>query len=250
MGTAREVRHDRAEGERVSPTRLPGPTRLAGVAGLALAAVLLSGCGSTPGWNAGIAARVDGHTVSMDRVDQVTDTYCGAVEGQLEGDQALPLHYLRGQVASSLALRLAADQFAAEQGVDPDAEYAQALEQAEPQLAALSEEARQAVIDVDGASIYVGAVEKAAGRKILQERGRPTASEDAVRKAGARAFGKWLADQDVRLDPRFGVTIDGGRTAATDTSLSYALGKTATDADADQPDTTYAAGLPGNQRCG
>jgi peptidyl-prolyl cis-trans isomerase SurA len=231
----------------VSLTPLPRRIRLAG---LAVAAVLLSGCGSTPGWNAGVAARVDGQTVSMDRVDQVTDTYCGAVEGQLQSGQALPLHYLRGQVAGSLALRLAADQFAAEQGVDPDAEYAQALQQAEPQLASLSEDARQAVIDVDGASVYVGAVEKAAGQQLLEERGRSTSNEDAVRKAGATAFAKWLADQDVRLDPRFGVSISGGRAEASDTSVSYALGRTATDADADQPDTTYAAGLPSNQRCG
>jgi peptidyl-prolyl cis-trans isomerase SurA len=231
----------------VSPTRSRGP---AGLAGLALAAVLLTGCGSTPGWNPGVAARVDGGTVSMDRVDEVTGTYCTAVARQLQSGQALPLHYLRGQVASSLALRLAADRFAAEQGVDPDPEYDQALQQAEPQLAALSESARQAVIDVDGASIYVGAVEKAAGRKLLEQQGRATTDEDAVRRAGARAFRQWLADQDVRLDPRLGVSIDSGRAAASDTSLSYALGRTATDADADQPDASYAAGLPRNQRCG
>ena len=36
----------------------------------------------------------------------------------------------------------------------------------------------------------------------------------------------------------------------SDTSISFALGDTATKADADTPDTDYVAALPDTQRCG
>lgn len=226
-------------------------TRLRRLAGLALAStVLLTGCGSVPGFNPGVAARVGDQTISMDRVDEVTTSYCEAAERQLQEGQVLPQHYLRGQVAGALALRAAADRFAAEHGVSPDVEYDQAVQQAEQSLSTLPEDERQAIIDVQGVSVYVGAVEKSVGMKLRQEQGRSTSDEDAVRATGHRAFSTWLEDQDIELDPRFGVSIDGGKTAASDTSLSYAVSDTAKSADAGQPDTTYAAGLPDNQRCG
>lgn len=226
------------------------PTRLRGLAGLVLAStVLLTGCGVS-GFNPGVAARVGDETISLDRVDEVTTSYCAAAEKQLQQGQVLPQHYLRGQVAGALALRAAADRFAAEHGVSPDVEYDQAVQQAEQSLSTLPEDERQAIIDVQGVSVYVGAVEKSVGAELRQEHGRSTSDEDAVRRTGHRAFVQWLADQDVQLDPRFGVSIEGGATKPDDTSLSYALGDTARSADAQQPDATYAAGLPDDQRCG
>jgi peptidyl-prolyl cis-trans isomerase SurA len=220
--------------------------RLRTLAGLALAStLLLTGCGSVPAFNPGVAARVDGDTISLGRVDDVATSYCDAAEKQLQAGQVLPMHYLRGRVAGSLALRVAADRFAAAHGVSADSAYDTAVRNAQSQLAGLPEDQRQALIDVQGAAIYVQAVEKSVGASL-----GATGSEKAQVAAGQKAFQKWLDDQDIRLDPRFGVSIADGEVKPVDTSVSYPLGATAKSADADQPDTTYAGGLPETQRCG
>jgi hypothetical protein len=219
-------------------------TRLRTLAGLGLAStLLLTGCGAVPDLNPGVAARVGDDTVSMTRVDDVATSYCGAAEAQLQAGQVLPQHYLRGQVAGALALRAAVDQFAAEQGVTATDDYDQAVSRAKESLVDLPDDQVQALVDVQGAPIYVQAVERAVG----EEQGE---TGGAAVKAGEKEFLAWLDDQDISLDPRFGISIDEGTTATADTSLSYPLGDTAQQADADEPDTTYAAGLPDNQRCG
>jgi peptidyl-prolyl cis-trans isomerase SurA len=221
------------------------PTGLAGL-GLALAAtVLLTGCNDVPALNPGVAARVGDDTISMGSVDDTATAYCQAAEKQLQEDQSLPQHYVRSQVAGSLALRSAADQFAAAHGVTADPSYDQAVQQAEQSLSDLSESQRQAIIDVQGAPTYVAAVEKAVGGSLGGSGG-----DKAQAAAGQQAFQDWLADQDIRIDPRFGVSIDSGAAQPSDTSLSFALSDTSTKADADQPDTEYAGALPDNQRCG
>jgi hypothetical protein len=221
------------------------PTRLAGL-GLALAAtVLLTGCNNVPALNPGVAARVGDDTISMGTIDDTAAAYCQAAETQLQEGQALPQHYVRSQVAGSLALRSAADQFAAAHGVTADPSYDQAVQQAEQSLSDLSEAQRQAIIDVQGASTYVSAVEKAVGQSLGGSGG-----DKAQTAAGQRAFQDWLADQDIRIDPRLGVSIDSGASQPSDTSLSFALSDTSTKANADQPDSEYAGALPDNQRCG
>lgn len=221
------------------------PTRLGGLA-LALAAtVLLTGCDDVPAFSPGVAAQVGDHTVAKSRVDDVSVAYCQAAEKQLQEDQALPGHYLRGQVAGSLALRAAADQFAAEHGVTADPSYDQAVQQAEQSLADLTEAQRQAIIDVQGAATYVHAVETSVGASLGD-----TGGAKAKLAAGQQAFQDWLDSHDVRIDPVYGVSIDDGTSKPADTGLSFALSDTATKADADQPDTEYAGTLPDSQRCG
>ena len=224
--------------------------RLRSIAGLALAStVLLTGCDSTPAFNPGVAARVGGETISLGTVADVSKAYCSAAAEQFPEGQVLPGHYVSDRVAGTLALRLAADEFAADLGVSADEEYAQAEEAFRLSLGALTEDQQEAVVDVEGASTYVGAVQKAAGEKILADEGR-TAGERAARRLGQEAFVAWLDDNDVRIDPRFSVAIVDGEIAGNDTSLSFALGQTATAADAGSPDTEYAAALPESQRCG
>lgn len=214
--------------------------------GVALAsAVFLTGCDAAPDFRPGVAAQVGGDTISLHQVDDVSASFCDYVETQLQSGQVLANHYVRGQVAGALALRAAADQFAAEQGVSADASYDAAVKQAEQSLAKLPQDQVQAVIDVQGVNTYVQAVEKAAGAKL-----DPSGAADAQTAAGQKAFRTWLKDHDVSVDPRFGVSIDKGSTAAVDTSLSFGLSDTATKADAAQPDTDYAGDLPATQRCG
>lgn len=218
-------------------------TRIRLIALASASIFVLTGCGTVSGFNPGVAARVGDDTVTMNRVDDVTAAYCRAAEAQLQEGQVLPQHYLRGQVAGALALRVAADQFAAEQGVSASEDYDQAVAQARDQLGSMPEDQIEALIDVQGVPIYVQAVEKSVG----EQQG---ASGNAATKAGEQEFLTWLDDHDIDLDPRFGVSIEKGVTAPADTSLSYGLSDTSTKANADQPDTDYAAALPDSQRCG
>jgi peptidyl-prolyl cis-trans isomerase SurA len=212
-----------------------------------VSAVLLTGCGSVPDLNPGVAARVGDETVSTDRVRTVADDYCAAAVPQLQQQgQVFPRHYLNGQVASALALRSAADQVLASYDVQPDPSYDKAVANAESQLGDLSATQRDALIEVQGVQLYVKAVELAVGRSDLGS----SASDDDAEAAGAKVFESWLDDHHVAIDPRYGVTIDKGKSGIADTGVSFAVSDTAKQADADNPDATYAATLPESQRCG
>jgi peptidyl-prolyl cis-trans isomerase SurA len=237
----------------VTPTRARSLARP--WAGLAVAAVLitgLTGCGAAPALEPGVAARVGDARISVDQVDQVTEHYCEAAERQLSQGQVIALHLLRGQTAGALALRSAAEQFAADRGVTADPSYDRAVQNAEQSLASLSSDERQALIDVQGAGAYVSAVELAAGRRIVAQQGTTggAAADKAAQAAGAAAFRTWLADHDVHLDPRFGVSITDGQPKPVDTSLSYPVSDAAKSGAATDADPTYAAALPSTQRCG
>jgi peptidyl-prolyl cis-trans isomerase SurA len=223
-------------------------SRVAGLAVVAVASmVVLSGCGSTPDLNPGVAARVGDDTVSVQHVADVAAGYCAAAEPQLQ-DQVLPNHYLNAQVASSIALRSAADQMMAEHDVTVDESYTKAEDAArnDDSLAKLSDSARDALIEVQGAQTYVNAAEISVGKDALGA----SATADDAQAFGAKVFLAWLADHDVKFDPKYGVAIVDGKSVIEDTSLSYALSDTATKADATTPDTTYAGALPDAQRCG
>jgi peptidyl-prolyl cis-trans isomerase SurA len=207
--------------------------------------LLLTGCGSVPGFNPGVAVRVQDDSVSTDQVRATATAYCSASMKTQPG-QAVPNHYVAGLAASSYALRTAADQLMADHDVTIDDSYDQAIDGAQKQLASLTDTQREAVVQVGAASLYVAAAETAVGRDVLG--GSP--SDDDAQAAGAKEFASWLDDHDVRIDPRYGVSIDKGTVVAADTSLSFALGDTAKKADAAQPDATYAGALPASQRCG
>ena len=223
-------------------------TRVRGLVGLALVStVLLTGCGSTPDLNPGVAARVGDDTVSVQHVADVAAGYCAAAEPQLQG-QVLPNHYLNAQVASSIALRSAADQMMAKYDVTVDESYTKAEDAArkDDSLAELSDSARDALIEVQGAQTYVNAAEISVGKDALGA----SATADDAQAFGAKVFLAWLADHDVKFDPKYGVAIVEGKSVIEDTSLSYALSDTATKADATTPDSVYAGALPDSQRCG
>jgi peptidyl-prolyl cis-trans isomerase SurA len=236
----------------VTPTRARSLVRP--WAGLAVAAVLLTGCGAAPAFEPGVAARVGSDRISVTQVDQVAARYCQAAETRLSKGQVIAQHFLRGQTAAALALRAAASQFAAEQGVSPDPSYDHAVQSAEQSLSSLGTDQREALIDVQGAGAYVAAVELAAGRKLVAKQGSTAtsgaAADKAAQAAGESAFKKWLADHDVHLDPQFGVSISDGTTKPADTSLSYPVSSAARSGAANSADPTYASTLPETQRCG
>jgi hypothetical protein len=221
-------------------------TRVSSLAGLAVAAtVLLTGCGAVPDLNPGVAVRVDDTSFTLDEVEDVASSYCAAVETQLQDGEQVANAVINAQAAAALALQTASEQFAADEGVEPDATtYGQAQQQLEGSIAELSSSQQEAVRTVNLARAYAAAVQLAVGKQ-----GGATTDEDAA-SAGQEAFAGWLDDQDVRIDPRFAVSLDGGAIAPTDTSVSYSVSSAALDGVAAEPDPTYAAGLPSTQRCG
>jgi hypothetical protein len=226
------------------------------LAGLAASVLLLSGvlsgCGvAGTDFHPGVAAEVGDDTITVSHVDDVAGDYCVAIKSQLATDhQVLPLRYLRGGVVGQLALVSAAKQFAKKYDVEPGREYDQKVSDLKSAVAHLSPAQQDAVIEVESSSAYISGVQQAVGEQLLREQGtRRPAPSDAT-AAGQQAFGKWLAEQDIQIDPQFGVEIKDGQAVPTDTSLSYAAGTTARKGGADTPDQAYAASLPAAHRCG
>jgi peptidyl-prolyl cis-trans isomerase SurA len=223
------------------------PRLCTGAALAAAAVVLLTGCGAVPDLNPGVAVRVDDDAVSTRDLEDLAVDYCSALAAGEQAGGAVPNHFVYGLSASSLGLRSAATQLMAEHDVTVDASYDKTVEQAKTeQLASLDEAQRDAVIEVGAASIYVSAAETSVGRKVL---GGTPSDEDAL-AAGQKALVAWIDDHDVRVDPKYGVSIATGTAVLSDTSVSYSISDVAKAGQAEQPDNAAAAALPESQRCG
>jgi hypothetical protein len=210
---------------------------------MVLAGVLLSSCGAL---HPGAAAVVGDKTISMAKVDQVAGDYCHAITKQLQGDsQVVPLNYFRGGVAGSLALRSAAEQLAAEYGVQPESVYDHKVTELQKATVHVPEAYQDAVIEVESTSAYVEGVQAAVGA--AQD---PKLGYIESQKAGQSIFNDWLAQHDVTFDPSLGVTLQKGNIARQDGSLSYAVGSAARNGTAANPDHQYASALPSSHRCG
>jgi len=212
----------------------------------------LSGCGvAGTEFHPGVAAQVDGSRISVSKVDDVAGSYCDAIESQLQGQrQALPLSYLRSGVAGELALRAAAEQFAAEHQVSAGTLYDQKVSQLQSATSTLPADQVSAVIEIESAADYISGVERAVGEQQLRQQGTSQPDPTAAQKAGKQAFVSWLGQQDVQFDPQFGVEIKGDQAVPVDTSVSFALSEPAKQGTAQTPDQSYAAGLPASNRCG
>jgi hypothetical protein len=222
-------------------------SRLRSLAGLGLAAtVLLTGCGAS-GWNPGVGVRVADESISLNEVQDTATSYCSAVETQLEEGTAVANSVVGSQVAGSLALRTAAEQWAASVGVEPAEDYDIAADSLDRALAGLSEDQQEAVRAVNLAQPYVDSVTLAYGQ---EEVGDSDKQVEAARAAGQEAFAAWLDDQDVQVDPRYSVTLEDGAIARADTQVSYPVSETAESVASGEPDADYANDLAPDQRCG
>ena len=232
-----------------TPRPLRRPRRsLAGV--VAASALLLSGCGAT-GWNPGVGVRAGDETISNARVEQITAAYCEALSGQLEeAGQAIEGRLLRGGVAGELALALAAEQLAAEHGVDVAGQYDRQVAAIEKAVADLPEDQQEAVVEVEAARVYVAEAKAAVGRALLIEEGNAAPAQEEAVARGEEAFADWLAEHEMRFDPSYGVALEDGALAPVDTGLSFADSDAAEQGGKMEADPGYAAGLPSSQRCG
>ena len=214
--------------------------------------VALSGCGVTgTGFQPGVAAKVDDRTLSTDHVDELVGLYCDAIDEQLVGEgTVVPFGYLRSGVAGELTLKLAAEQLAEEYDVEPTADYDRAVADIESQIADLSDEEQEAVLEVATASAYVAAVQIAVGETVLTDEGVADPASDDAGQRGVEVFNQWLDDHEVVFNPEYGVTLKEGALATDDTEVSFPVGEIAKQGRAEQPDPAYAKSLPESQRCG
>ncbi|WP_134741408.1 hypothetical protein [Nocardioides sp. 503] len=226
-----------------------GRVRLAALA-TAVLTVALTGCGvAGTSFQPGVAAEVDGHKISTDRVDRLVGDYCDAVRDQLRQDgSVVPLGYLRSGVVGQLALVSAAEQLAEDEGVEPTQDYERVVTDLESQTRGLPQKQQDAVVAVNGSSAYVQAVQLAVGDKLLADEGKPSGPEAAGQR-GADALKAWLDDHEVELNPEFGIAFEDGQVVSEDTQLAFAVGDTATTAGLEAPDQEYAKSLPASQRC-
>ncbi|WP_205475261.1 hypothetical protein [Nocardioides sp. SYSU D00038] len=221
-------------------------TRLAVLA--AASCLALTGCGvAGTDFRPGVAAEVGDSTISTDHVDEVAAGYCKAITDQLvEGSQKIPNGLLRGGIAGQLALRAATEQLAEERDVEPGQAFRDKVAQTEAATADLAEAERDAVLEVETAGTYIV--------EVLTEIGAEDAAAGATSEeklaAGQEALVAWLADHEVALDPRYGVSIASGQPTSADTGLSVAVSETATQGSSDNPEPSYGESLPDNQRCG
>lgn len=229
--------------------KLSRPLGLA-AASTVLASGLLSGCGvAGTGFSPGVAAEVGDREITVDRVDALAASYCDAITAQLEG-QVLPNRYLTSGVAGQLALAAAAEQLAAEHGIEAGQQYRSQVSQLESAVAELPEDQREAVVAVESAGSLVSDLVIAVGERLAEEQGVTEPAPEQVAQLGNQALVDWIEEHDVELNPRYGIELREGQPVDADTATSVAVGDVATAAMAESPDQEYAAGLPDPQRCG
>lgn len=218
----------------------------------AAAALLLSGCGvAGTNFQPGVAARVGERTITVDAVDSLVGRYCTAIEQQLrDGNQVVPLTYFRSGVTGQLAIKAAAEQVGELYGVGPGEQYRLAVAQINDVVSELPDDVAQAVREIETSDEYVEDIATAVGRKQLRDRGQSDPGLTDSTDLGQQTLSDWIDDNDVEIDPRFGIEIQDAQAAPIDASVSYAASDSAAAAAALSPDQEYASRLPESSRCG
>ena len=236
-------------------SRLPSRAvaRPVGLVGLALAGLVLTGCGGASlGIHPGAAGVIGDDTLSMTDVNTTTNRYCKAYLPQItQQSQKVPLRYLRQFVTASLSERLLGEQLAAQYGVEPTPQYAQQVTQVEQPFASAAPELRKAVSQVEAAQAYLQTVQVAVGEKLLTESGQTGVTAKAALQRGQVATDDWLKTHEVHIDPVFGISAVGGQFKPAPDRTSYPLSTLASQGAATgQPDPAYTGALPPSQVCG
>ena len=190
-------------------------------------------------------------TISTDRVDDLADSYCGAVESQIAANgQSFPLSGFKTGIATQLALKSAADQIADEYDVKLSDDYKIQLAQIEDAAAPYKGSDRDAFIEVQATQpYYVDLLTQVGAIKLKEEGDRPDGRLPAGPGSGrARLLG---GRRGLRVRPEVRHRLVDGVPTPVDTDVSYAFGDNAKLGKADgDPDPGYVASLPLSATCG
>lgn len=226
---------------------------------VALSAAVLSGC-SVAGtdFHPGVAAQVGDTRVTSDEVDRVATATCDAFGPQLVQDnQVVPMRYLKSSVLQAMTLEGAAREFGRDQGVVPSEQYTSEVSAARTSNADLPPDQLAAVVLLRTNNTLVTDIAGQVGAEIAADSApdavdgsTPAPASDEAQKLGLAAFGTWLSDHDVTVDPQYDVEITAAGPKAKDTSVAYAVSELSTDGSLEQPDLADTMKLPALQRCG
>ena len=223
-------------------------TRLMTGATMAVAGLLLTGCGSA---SPGVAATVGDEELSVRQVDAAAQEMCTALGDQFEAQATtLPMSFVRQGTLQLMILREQATQIAAEYGVEPGSAYLNDLSQRRGAAAAMPEEARDTYLELTGANALATDILEQVGRMELEDAGVDDPTVDQVTQAGTDLFNRWPDSHGIDIDPRYGLESRDGTLVPIDTNTSVAIGDTARSGLATEPDTAYAKTLPMTHRCG
>ena len=88
------------------------------------------------------------------------------------------------------------------------------------------------------------------GDQLLREETGTAPKHSETVERGQQVFAEWLDDNDVEIDPQYGLDLAEGEVGRIDTNLSFAVSDEAVAAGDEAADAAYAKGLPDSQRCG
>lgn len=221
-------------------------TRWTTAAGLATAAVLLSGCGTTPG----VALTVGDDEISHARVDEATRHLCTGLGEQFESQgTVIPMAFLRQTVVRLLALRSEATQIAEAYGVEPGTVYANDVAQRRDAASSMPEEAREDYVLVFSSGGLATDIAQQVGSIVLEEQGVAEPTPEEVQQAGVDVFTTWPDAHGLEVDARYGLEEVQGELRPADTNYSVAVSDTAEQGLLEDPDPSFVNDLATNHRC-
>lgn len=222
------------------------------VSAVAAVALLTAGCGLTDdGAHPGVAAEVDGKTLSLAKVDRVVTDYC-ALRARNPEAPAAPTALIRAQFVIGWTQAVAVDALAPEHGVDLPAANVDRLDvdDAWGRLGTIDDENYDSFAWLTWIRDRLTTPVEQLGSNLAQaESGRPLAGDAAIDR-GVDAVTDWLDRQHVVLNPVFGdydaqtVTFSGDPLSVPVSAEARAAQDTA------QLTPAQLAKLPAAQVCG
>ncbi|MEO9325620.1 hypothetical protein ABFT23_19165 [Nocardioides sp. C4-1] len=225
-----------------------------------VAGIALNGCGvADEQARPGLAAEVGGTAITTSDVDDETQGICDFLDAA-EGQQAaFPKSAVRRLTFETAVRRVAAEKVLDELGLDLPSDVDTQASAVRQQLAEAGD-ADDAELFADGevARLYVAAAAGVIGAELLDD--GTSADDEAAAARGVQALQEWLVDNDVDLNPAYGVALADDGTFTADEGLSIPVSDAAVAAQAEaglellggnQEEVAAAAeGLPADQVCG
>ncbi len=180
-----------------------------------MSALLLAACGPV---NPGAAAVVDGTRISMAKANDYADSYCliSLMSAQQQGTTSLDNAMIRRQALTELIVAARADSIAKKAGYD-----------IQPQSLATADLKQIKEIFGDEADQIIELIERnqrtsAIAAKIAAEAGVKSQDQNQLAQAGFELLMKQFEGQDLKVDPRFGLS-DGLEQTSQTGSLSTSI---------------------------
>ncbi len=229
--------------------------RVGGLAVVLMSMGALSGCGvSQDAISVGAAAQVGETKISYAEVDEPVDDVCTYFSDS--GQAGFPRSIARQQFLSVLVERAAARQVLDEAGLALSDDYQDNLVAVDNGLAQVPEAQRPAFRILGEANEFVANSAYVIGEAAFAESGETPGSPTVVADRGMAQIGQWLEDNDVQLNPMFGLALVDGALVNDATGLSVAQSDLATLTAIDPSTATQesvdaaASQLPSDQLCG